>query len=68
MFINKLLKAAAFGAGIYAVGKVGEGIGYCKGLVAGVRTAGHNPEWAVAEAAEFDRLHEQWKEATSKKA
>lgn len=65
---NKLLKAAAVGVGIYLVGKVGEGLGYCKGLVAGVRTAGHHPEWAVAEAAEFDRLHEEWKKATEKKA
>lgn len=58
---KKLLKAAAYGAGIYAVGKVGEGIGYCMGLLAGVRTAGHNPEWAVTQAKEIDKLHEEWK-------
>lgn len=66
MFINKLIKAAAIGAGIYAVGKAGEGVGYLKGLVAGVRTAGHNPEWAAARAEEIDKLHEDWRKATKK--
>lgn len=64
--LDKLLKAAAIGAGVYLVGKAGEGVGYCKGLLAGVRTAGHNPEWAVEQAAELDRLHKEWRKATRK--
>ena len=62
MFINKLIKAAAIGAGIYLVGKAGEAVGYCKGVVATVRTAGANPEWAVESAANFDRLEKEWRD------
>ena len=64
---NKLLKAAAIGVGVYLVGKVGEGVGYCKGLLAGVRTAGHNTEWASAEAEKIDKLYEDWKDLKNNK-
>lgn len=65
MFKN-LIKAAAVGVGIYLVGRAGEFVGYCKGLVAGVRTAGHDPEWAKANAARWDELDKQWNDLKNK--
>ena len=65
MFRN-LVKAAAIGVGIYLVGKAGEIVGYCKGVVATVRTAGHNPEWAVESAANFDDLEKKWHDLKNK--
>ncbi len=65
---KRLVKAAAIGCAVYLVGKAGEAVGYCKGVVATVRTAGHNPEWAVESAASFDRLEKEWRDLRNRKA
>ncbi len=65
---KSLIRAAAIGYGIYLVGKVGEAIGYCKGAVATVRAAGHDPEWAATCAQRWDDLDKEWKEFKNKKA
>ena len=45
--LKKLVKAAIVGAGVYAIGKAGEGIGYVKGVIATIKYARKSPEWVI---------------------
>jgi len=66
--MGKLFKAAAIGAAVYAIGKVGETIGFVKGAVASIKLAYRDPAWAANQGKRWEGIDQDWQDLKNKKA